>query len=122
METREDNAAAQVRAGMFFGLAAHALWGCMPLYFAALGKISPLEVLFHRIVWSGVLLVVLLFVLRRWRDFADAVRRPRTAWLLVASTGLIAINWFVFLYAVSTEQVTQSSLGYFTNPLFNVLL
>lgn len=122
MERRDDRADATARAGLFFGLSAHALWGCMPLYFAALGSVSPLELLFHRIVWSGVLLVVLLSALGRWGEFAAAVRDRRAAWLLVASTVLIAINWFVFLYAVSSKQVTQSSLGYFTNPLFNVLL
>ncbi|MGL4551923.1 MAG: EamA family transporter RarD [Gemmataceae bacterium] len=119
MDTRE---AARHRAGLMYGLAAHACWGLMPLYFRAMNQVKPLEFLCHRIVWSAVLLAGLLWLVRKWRDVSRALRDPASARLLAASTALIALNWYVFLYGIESGQAVQTSLGYYTNPIFNVLL
>jgi chloramphenicol-sensitive protein RarD len=114
--------AAQTRAGLFFGIAAHACWGVMPLYVSLLPIVVPSEFLAHRIFWSAILLVGLLWVGSKWTDLAQAWRTPRTRWLLLLSTGLIALNWYVFLYGIASKQAVQNSLGYYTNPLCNVVL
>lgn len=121
METFEEHEA-RVRSGLIFGLAAHTCWGCMPLYFSYLRGVSAFEQLTHRIVWSAVLLVVLLTYLRKWGELGKAFTERTTRGLLLASTVFIAFNWFLFLYAVVSQQALQASLGYFINPLFNVAL
>src|SRR5262249_16484260 len=82
----------------------------------------PIELLAHRIVWSGLLLAGLLTAWRRWPALARCLRQPRTRWLLLASTLLLAAHWFAFIYGGWIGQVVQNSLGYFINPLLNVLL
>lgn len=108
--------------GVLYGVAAFGAWGLCPIYFKAVSRVDPLEVLCHRVIWSVIFLTGLLVVTRRF----GAVRRllrHRTAMLgLVVSTGLIAVNWYVFIWAVGNDQMVQASLGYFINPLVNVLL
>jgi chloramphenicol-sensitive protein RarD len=94
----------------------------MPLYFRAVGAVHPAEILAHRIVWCALLLAGLLTVVGRWRDLARCLRTGRTAALLLASALLIAANWLVYIYGVWTQRILQTSLGYFVNPLFSVLL
>ncbi len=123
MENSEEQSG-RVRAGLMYGLAAHACWGVMPLYFFPLNtaQVLPFEQLAHRVLWSAVLLIAALTLLNKWRDFAAAVADPRTRYLLLAGTVFIAINWYIFLYGLYTKRALQNSLGYFTNPLFNVAL
>lgn len=106
--------------GLWYGLVAYGLWGLVPLYFRALAAVPPGEILAHRVVWSAVFLAVLLAVLVRGRAALLALRSPRTVLLLLASTLLIGLNWFTFIYGVATHQVLQTSLGYFMTPLVNV--
>jgi chloramphenicol-sensitive protein RarD len=108
--------------GLIFALAAYGLWGVMPLYFRAVANVRPIEVLAHRVVWSVLFLAGLLTVLGAWPAVRASLANPRTRRVLVASTLLIASNWFVFICGVSTGQVVQASLGYYINPLLNVLL
>lgn len=110
------------RGGLVYGLAAYGLWGLMPLYFKAVEQAGPLEVLAHRIVWCQLLLVVLLLVFRSWSDLVQCLRSPRIVLLLLASSVLIALNWFIYIYGVATQRLVETSLGYFINPLFSVLL
>lgn len=92
------------------------------MYFMGVKEVPPIELLAHRIVWSVVLLVVVITLMRRWPDVGACLEQRRTRWMLLASTVLIATNWFVFIHGVSTGQVVQNSLGYFVNPLLNILL
>jgi chloramphenicol-sensitive protein RarD len=110
------------RGGLFYGLAAYGLWGLMPLYFLAVDRAGPLEILAHRIVWCLLLLVVLLTIYRGWPDLARCLRSRKTVLLLLAGGVLIAFNWFIYIYGVSSRRVVENSLGYFINPLFSVLL
>jgi chloramphenicol-sensitive protein RarD len=110
------------RAGLLFGVAAYGLWGLMPLYFRAVRDVAPLELLAHRVVWSVAFMAGLLTLLGRWPAVRTCLADRQTRWLLAASTVLIAANWFVFIYGVSTGQVVQNSLGYFINPLLNIVL
>lgn len=112
------------RQGLLYGLAAYGLWGAIPIYFKLLGKFAnSYEILAHRIVWSALLLVVVLTLLRgQWPRLRAAFAVPRTALALVVSSILIAANWYVYIYGVETERIMQCSLGYFVTPLVNVAL
>jgi chloramphenicol-sensitive protein RarD len=110
-----------MRAGLVMGLAAYAIWGVIPLYFKALASVPPVEIVAHRIVWSLILLALIVTVMRRWRTIRTALSRPRTAVTIVATAALIAGNWLVYVYAVVAGHVLEASLGYFLNPLVNVL-
>ncbi|MFZ5832206.1 MAG: EamA family transporter RarD [Planctomycetota bacterium] len=110
------------RRGVAYGIAAYGLWGMIPLYFKAVERVAPLELLAHRAFWSCVVLALLVVALGRWRSVVVSLRKPRLAALLGASTLLIGLNWLTFIYAVVTDQVLQSSLGYFITPIVNVLL
>lgn len=112
----------QAAAGALAATGAFLLWGVLPVYWKLLHGIQPLEVIAHRIVWS---LAFLLFVLR-WRgrlgQFRGAFREGRQLALYALSSGLLAVNWLTYIYAVQTDRIVESSLGYFLVPLCNVAL
>jgi chloramphenicol-sensitive protein RarD len=110
------------RTGVVCGLLSYGLWGLIPLYFKLVAQVSPLEVLAHRVLWSLVLLAIVITLLRRWGDLWPALQSRKVLLTLVASTLLLSLNWFTYIYAVSTNQVVEASLGYFLNPLVNVLI
>jgi chloramphenicol-sensitive protein RarD len=110
------------RSGLLCGLAAYTAWGFIPLYFRAVSEVSPLIVLCHRIFWSVLFLVVVISVRNQWAMIWPVFRNRRSMLLLSAGAAFIAINWLIFIYSVVSHQVLQSSLGYFINPLFSILL
>lgn len=114
--------ARSTRVGLLNGLAAYGWWGLIPFYFKAVAHVAPLEVLAHRTVWSLVLLFGLLALKRRASGLLAPLADRRTRWMLVATTVLIGTNWFVYIWAVTNNQIAQAALGYFINPLVNVLL
>jgi chloramphenicol-sensitive protein RarD len=107
---------------MAYGAAAYGMWGLIPLYFKAVGPVAPPEVLAHRAAWSFLLLAVVVCLLGRWPELWAELSSPRLWGMLTLSTLCIGANWLLFIYAVQSRQVLQSSLGYFINPLVNVLL
>lgn len=110
------------RLGVVYGLSAYLMWGLVPIYFKAVAHVPPMEVLAHRVLWAAPFLLGLLAHRRGIRLAVQAMRVRRTAATLFGTTVLIATNWFVFIWAVGHDQVLQASLGYFINPLVNVLL
>lgn len=114
--------AADRRLGFLLGVIAYGWWGLLPLYIHALKAVPAFEVLAHRVVWSFLLLVVLVTVMRRVGEVARLLASWRTAGPLVGSAALITLNWFTYILAVASERVTDASLGYFINPLMNVLI
>jgi chloramphenicol-sensitive protein RarD len=110
------------RTGLLYGIGAYGLWGVMPFYFRAVDVVSPGELLAHRIVWCFLLLVFILTVFRRWVDFARVLRSSRNLLFLAISAHLVAANWLIYIYGVNNKDVVQTTLGYFINPLFSVLL
>ena len=111
-----------MQAGIFYAAAAHLMWGVFPLYFRALQSIDPLEMLMHRIVWSAGFVALIWIYKREWRWLLDALRQPRVVLIFAASAVLLSLNWFVYIYAVHSGHVVEGSLGYFINPLVNILL
>jgi chloramphenicol-sensitive protein RarD len=108
------------RQGIALGAAAYLMWGLFPLYWPLLKPVGSLEILAHRVVWSLVVVVALLVPLRRlaWVRGAEA----RRLWLLVLAAALVSFNWFLYIWAVNSGHVVETSLGYFINPLVSVLL
>lgn len=109
-------------AGAAYALAAFVFWGANPVYFKAVGEVPPLEVLAHRVVWSVLLLAGLITLRRRWRVVAAALAERRTGLMLGLSTLVISANWLTYIWAISAGRVLETSLGYYINPLVNVLL
>jgi chloramphenicol-sensitive protein RarD len=108
--------------GLAYGLAAYGMWGLIPIYFKVVSAASPLELLAHRVVWAFVLLLFVAGRLKLLPELRAAVRPGRTLALLGASTVLIALNWLVYIWAVVSGRILEGSLGYYVNPLVNVLL
>ena len=112
----------QEKIGVAYALSAFIWWGGCVFYFKAVAHVSPQEVLAHRIIWTALLLMALLAVRGRLRAAAVSMKDVKKIVAIFTTTILISINWFVFIWAVGHDQVLQTSLGYFINPLFNVLL
>ena len=110
------------RTGIAAGLGAYSLWGLFPLYFPLLEPAGGLEIVAHRVLWSLLFIAVLLVALRRWGQVRAALTDRRAMLVLLGAALLIAVNWLVFVYAVNSGQVVETSLGYFINPLVSVLL
>jgi chloramphenicol-sensitive protein RarD len=110
----------RLRSGLAAGVAAYLIWGLFPLYFPLLDSAGAMEILAHRIVWSLVFLLVLLAAMRAY-GFLRELDRRRLGLLALAAV-LITINWGMFIYAVNSDRVVETSLGYFINPLVTVAL
>ncbi|CAN5498210.1 EamA family transporter RarD [soil metagenome] len=111
-----------MRKGMFYAASAFTLWGLVPMYFKALQHVPAMQVLMHRMVWSLVFLTLVLAWRKQWKWIGEVMRRPRVLAGFTASALLLSCNWFVYIWAVNNEHVVDAALGYFINPLVNVLL
>lgn len=110
------------RRGFLVGAAAYTMWGSFPLYWPLLEPGTPAEILAHRIVWSMVTVLGLLVIRRRVGSLRRATADRRSMLALVVAAVVIGINWFMFIYGVTSGQVVETSLGYFINPLVTVLI
>jgi chloramphenicol-sensitive protein RarD len=109
-------------SGVLFGVSAFLIWGLSPIYWKQLGSVPAFEIILHRIVWSFLFLLPLLIFQGRGRELVRALRTPRIL-LILAGTGLlVALNWLLYIWAVTHDRLLQASLGYYINPLVNVLL
>jgi len=109
------------KSGIALGLAAYAIWGFMPLYFKLLASVQPTEIVAHRILWSLLLLGLLATFWRRWGAIRAALGTGKVLVTLIVTACLIAVNWVVYIYAIVSGHVLEGSLGYYLNPLVNVL-
>ncbi len=98
------------------------MWGLLPIYWKLFSQIPALEVLSHRIVWSMVFLFGLLLVERRVGEFVSVWRSPQQLGILLLTATILGCNWGLYIYGVNTNRVVETSLGYYINPLVNVLL
>jgi chloramphenicol-sensitive protein RarD len=112
----------ETRLGLLYATGAFLLWGVVPIYWKTLQHVPALETLAHRVVWGLVFVAVWMTIRGRWSELRGVFRRPRTVAALLASTVFIAVNWGLFIYAVNTNRILATSLGYYINPLVNVLL
>lgn len=109
------------RRGVALGVGAYVIWGVLPLYLRLLHDVPAEQILAHRVLWSVAMLLLVVVVARRAATVRAALT-GRVLAFLVASAGLIAVNWFVFIWSVGHGHTLDASLGYFINPLVNVAL
>ena len=110
------------RHGLWVAVGSFVLWGLMPLYWHFLKVVPSLQIVAHRVVWSALLVVAWLLWAQGRGWLRAALARPRAAWMLALSGLLIGVNWSLYVWAVNAGHVIESSLGYFMNPLLNVVL
>jgi chloramphenicol-sensitive protein RarD len=108
--------------GLVTGLCAFMLWGLVPLYWKTLQKVPAAEILAHRLLWSFAFSLLLIAWQGRWSEVTQALLSRKQVAFAAASGAAIGLNWFIFIWAVNSGQVVQTSLGYFITPLLNVLL
>lgn len=108
--------------GIAFALSTFFMWGVFPIYFKLLADVGAVQVLAHRILWSAIILFALLYFSNKLRQVFRLLSIKKVALNLLASGVLISINWGVFIWAVERGQILETSLGYFINPLFSILL
>lgn len=124
MNARSDPQAAQrqARRGFWLGLGAYGLWGVLPIYFKAVDGVGAVDIVAHRVLWSVPFLFLLLFTFGGAGELRRALREPRTIGFLALTALLIAINWLLYVYTVVSGHILAGSLGYYLNPLVNVLM
>jgi chloramphenicol-sensitive protein RarD len=109
-------------AGAFFAFLAFLLWGLSPIYWKALAGVGAFEIILHRILWSFAFLMFLVLVRRQWDDFKNALNNPKILFILLLTSILVCTNWLIYIWAVNNGRVLQASLGYYINPLVNIVL
>lgn len=107
---------------MVAGFAAYGLWGVFPLVFNLIDEVAPLEILFHRIVWSLVVVLVVLGLQRRFAELRRVVGSRRRLRILATAAVFISVNWLTYIWAVNNGHVVDAALGYYVNPLITVAL
>lgn len=110
-----------LRLGFLACLGCYTIWGVLPLYFRFLDHIAPSEMLAHRIIWSVPTGLIFIALARNWSALRAVITKQHLFWLTVSAT-MIGLNWFIYIWAVGQERVMEASLGYYINPLFNVLI
>lgn len=121
----EDSAKAQQEptpSGLPFAIGAYLIWGFVPVFFKLLHHVPPVEIVAQRIIWSIPLLLIIMAFRRQMGEFFGIFRNPKLLRNLAASSVLIAVNWLIYIWAVTNGHILASSLGYYLNPLINVLL
>ncbi|EPC4489227.1 EamA family transporter RarD [Serratia liquefaciens] len=114
--------AQQTRQGIFFALAAYFIWGIAPAYFKLIQQVPADEILTHRVIWSFFFMLALITLGRNWSQVRAACHNRKRLFLLAVTAVLIGGNWLLFIWAVNNHHMLEASLGYFINPLVNVLL
>lgn len=112
---------ARTRAGLLLGLGAYLLWGVLPLYFKAIAQVPATEIVAHRVVWSLLFLAALAVLWKRSTAMRAALSSPKVLGTLTITAALIGGNWLIWVWAVVNGHVLEGSLGYYLNPLVNVL-
>jgi chloramphenicol-sensitive protein RarD len=109
-------------AGVACAVGAFLIWGLSPIYFKSLRTVPAFEILMHRMVWSFLFLFPFVVLTNRRSEFKTAATSRRCLLILLVTTVLVASNWFVFIWAINSDRILQTSLGYYINPLINVVL
>jgi chloramphenicol-sensitive protein RarD len=107
--------------GILYGVTVYVLWGFFPIYWKLLSRVPALQLLGHRIVWSFLLLLSVIFIIKQWNEFRAALN-ARTFRIYLIAALLIGINWLTYVWAVNAGFIVETSLGYFINPLLSVLM
>ena len=112
----------EYRKGVLLAICAYTIWGIAPLYFKLLHHVPATEILMHRVIWSFIFMVILMQFIGGFSRLRLILKQPKQLLILLITSILIAANWLIFIWAVNNDHMLDASLGYFINPLFNVLL
>jgi chloramphenicol-sensitive protein RarD len=111
------------KLGQIYAVFAFLIWGAIaPIYFKQVASVEPLEVLIHRIFWSFLILIPLLFITKQIEVFKELIKDVKKLKYLALSTFFISLNWLIFIWAVGNNKIIETSLGYFINPLVSIFL
>lgn len=111
----------QTRQGIGFALGAYFIWGIAPAYFKLVKEVPPTEIMTHRVIWSALFMLLLITLSRSWGVVRGVLRQPKKVLILAATALTIGGNWLLFIWAVNNQHMLEASLGYFINPLINVV-
>ncbi|KOC88691.1 EamA family transporter RarD [Winslowiella iniecta] len=112
----------QTRQGVLYALGAYLIWGIAPAYFKLIQQVAPGEIMTHRVIWSALFMIVLISLSRNWQQVRKNLYNRKKVLMLAASAMLIGGNWLLFIWAVNNHHLLEASLGYFINPLLNVIV
>jgi chloramphenicol-sensitive protein RarD len=107
--------------GIIYAILAYGLWGFLPIYWKTIQEVPAPQILSHRIIWSFIFLVVIISLRKDWQAFSSAIRSRKTFIIFGLAAVLIGVNWLTYIWAVNAGFIVETSLGYFINPLINVL-
>ncbi len=110
------------KLGLLYALCAFLFWGLTPMYYKQITMVPPFEILAHRVVFSVVVLVFLLFISKQFNTLKPIFKSLAKMKYLIFASILISINWFTFIYSISVNKIVEASLGYFITPLVTVAL
>lgn len=112
----------ETKAGVIFAILAYGMWGFAPMYFKLLDNVPAMEILVHRIVWSVLIMLILIVILKHRVRVYEGLKNRKVMLTLALSGILLATNWVLFIWAVNNDHLLDASLGYYINPLVNVFL
>jgi chloramphenicol-sensitive protein RarD len=111
-----------MKKGILAGIGAYTLWGLFPIYWRMLEEVPAIEILANRMVWSFVFVAIVLTIQKDWNWLREVIHNRRIVLTYTLAAILLSINWFTYIWAVNAGYVVEASLGYFINPLVNILL
>ena len=109
-------------SGLPYAFSAYFIWGFLPVYFKLLSSVPALDILAFRIIWSVPMVFGILYFRKQWGEFVAAISNPVARRAMMLSAVLIAVNWLVYVWAITNDRILATSIGYYLNPLVNVLL
>ncbi|MGH6908462.1 MAG: EamA family transporter, partial [Aestuariivirga sp.] len=115
-------ALSEAEKGVILAIAAHVVWGGMAVYFGLIRHISPLEIAVHRALWALPIAALIVLYFRQFPDVWKAAASPRILAILMLTSGLAVFNWGFYVWSIEVGRTLESSLGYFINPLLNVVM
>jgi chloramphenicol-sensitive protein RarD len=107
--------------GILSAASAYLLWGLLPIYWKILHNVSAFQIMTHRVVWSLIFMIILLLITRQLHDLRQAARSRKILGIYAIAACILSVNWLMYIWAVNAGFVVETSLGYFINPLINVL-
>ncbi len=111
----------QTRQGIGYALGAYFIWGIAPAYFKLVKEVPATEIMTHRVIWSALFMLLLITLTRSWAQVRSVLAQPKKVLLLALTAVTIGGNWLLFIWAVNNQHMLEASLGYFINPLINVV-
>lgn len=117
-----ENETNEYQKGLFYIVSVYIIWGLLPVYWKLMGNINSLTILSHRIIWSFVLVSILVWVLYRPKDFWATLKNKNHLLLFIGASVAITINWGTYIWAIVTNHLIETSMGYYINPIVTVFL